>query len=89
MRASGFWLLEGSHRNMVKSSEPDARRSGRAPRAASYLRQLCNSAVAYRDRMYSLRSKVASCLCPRRSSVWAARTHIGGAFNHGPLDTYA
>ena len=46
MRASGFWLLEGSHKNMVKSSEPDARRSGRAPCAASYLRQQCNSAMA-------------------------------------------
>ena len=37
MRAVGFWLVEGSHRNMVKSSEPDANRSGRPPRAVSYL----------------------------------------------------
>lgn len=72
MRASGFWLLEGSHKNMVKSSEPDARRSGRAPRAASYLRQQGNLAMAYRDRMSFLLSQAASCLSPRRSSVWAA-----------------
>ena len=37
IRAMGFWLVEGSHRNIVKSSEPDANRSGRPPLAASYL----------------------------------------------------
>ena len=39
MRASGLALLAGSHRNMVKSSEPLARRSGRPPLAASYLQR--------------------------------------------------
>jgi hypothetical protein len=29
MRAIGALLVEGSQRNMVKSSEPDTRRSGR------------------------------------------------------------
>ena len=37
MRASGLSDEDGSHRNMVKSSEPDASRSGRPPSAASYL----------------------------------------------------
>ena len=37
MRASGLSDEDGSHRNMVKSSEPDASRSGRPHSAASYL----------------------------------------------------
>ena len=37
MRAIGLLLVDGSHKNMVKSSEPDANRSGRPPLAASYL----------------------------------------------------
>ena len=37
MRATGLSDVDGSHRNMVKSSEPDASRSGRPPSAASYL----------------------------------------------------
>ncbi len=37
MRATGLLLVDGSHRNIVKSSEPDASRSGRPPLAASYL----------------------------------------------------
>ena len=41
MRASGLAVVAGSHRNMVKSSLPLASRSGRPPRAASYLRGRC------------------------------------------------
>ena len=37
MREIGLSDVDGSHRNMVKSSEPDASRSGRPPSAASYL----------------------------------------------------
>lgn len=37
MRAIGLLLVEGSHRNIEKSSDPDASRSGRPLRTASYL----------------------------------------------------
>ena len=37
MRVRGLALEEGSHRNMVKSSDPDASRSALPPHAASYL----------------------------------------------------
>ncbi len=37
MRAMGLLLVAGSQRNMVKSSEPDASRSGRPALAVSYL----------------------------------------------------
>jgi len=39
MRAMGLLLVEGSHRNIVKSSDPDASRSGRPLLAALYLDQ--------------------------------------------------
>ena len=37
MRCRGLLLWLGSHKNMVKSSEPDTRRSGLPPLASVYL----------------------------------------------------
>jgi hypothetical protein len=59
MRASGFLPSSGSHRNIVKSSEPDTSRSPRAPLSSSYLKPSPDASV-------STQSWLASAT-PRRS----------------------
>ena len=46
MRATGCFAVAGSHRNMVKSSEPDTSRSGRPPHASLYRSSAACASVA-------------------------------------------